>query len=879
MKKKISTLLLAVVASINLLNAGMQGALPGAFSVSETKKVYFSQGNLQYQASTKTWRFAINQYDFIGNGNTNISSTYTGWIDLFGFGTSGWNSGYTCHYPYSTNSNISSYIDKNLTDSNANADWGIYNAIINGGNEPNLWRTLTGIEWTYLISQRANANKLYSSGTVNNIVGLILLPDDWQLPNGLTFTPKGNSYSSNSYDASQWMEMEKSGAIFLPAAGWRVVTNIRTTYNVEGTGLRGCYHGATVSSSREDKANYFVNFYSNQLGFGDGNARYCGLSVRLVVDIPSSNVVSVMANNPSYGTVSGGGSYPSGTSCQISATPYEGYYFTQWSDGNTDNPRTVVISQDTTFTAFFEAVQQIKEVVIYEQCESNIDVLTDTIIYFSQDNISDLTFRNKRLSGSVIDRCNVRNCIFENCDFTGVTIDRCNLICCAFWNCNMLASSLIKSNVMNCSLIGSDEEIIHTNPLFEDDDSLFPELCTLPDVKSVKIYSNECTKPVSVIFEDTLSLRLTASPILDHQFIKWSDGNTDNPRTLIITQDTTFVAIFEPIKMSKNLEMIYINGDSIEGFAPDQYTYTFRFPSSTAEETLPTLTDITWDMGDEYQTVTATQAGNTIVLTVVSGRGLVTTYVLSFVIEHPNQYTVTTLSNNDAWGITIGGNVYNANLNVSIGAFANEGYQFYHWNNTIMDNPYTFQLTQDSSFVATFLPNTEEEIITDVTSNSVHMEWEVKPWGNHGYWVWVYIDKDHKQWYCKMRFYADGSLCKFYWGPASKHYDGSEPDQAPLRYIAKSSASYLTAPSVISYDLEYIDDGTQYFYTIEDVDENENVISVVAGTFETPAITTDIENISSSLQQGDRSRLILYNGQIFILRGDKIYTVMGQEVM
>lgn len=395
---------------------------------------------------------------------------------------------------------------------------------------------------------------------------------------------------------------------------------------------------------------------------------------------------------------------------------------------------------------------------------------------------------------------------------------------------------------------------------------------------TLTLFAEGCTTPNTYICASDQEVTINAVSQESNVFKQWSDGNTENPRTIVIFQDTTFIAIFEPIRMATDLDMIYINGNPIDGFAPDQYTYTFRYPSTTAEETLPTLTDITWNLGDEYQTVTATQAGNTIVLTVISGRGLVTTYVLSFVIERPNQYTVTTLSNNDAWGMAIGGNVYNANVNVSIGAFANDGYQFYHWNNTITANPYTFQLTQDTSFVATFLPNTEEEIITDVTSNSVHMEWEVKPWGNHGYWVWIYLDKDHKQWYCKMRFYADGSLSKFYWGPASKHYDGSEPDQAPLRYIAKSPASYLTAPSVISYDLEYIDEGTQYFYTIEDVDENENVISIIAGTFNTPAITTDIENTSSSLQGEDRGRLILRDGQIFILRGDKVYTLQGQKI-
>ena len=63
------------------------GALPGLFSVSATQRVYFSQGNLQYQASTDTWRFAEHQYDYVGSDNRSISSTYSGWIDLFGWGT------------------------------------------------------------------------------------------------------------------------------------------------------------------------------------------------------------------------------------------------------------------------------------------------------------------------------------------------------------------------------------------------------------------------------------------------------------------------------------------------------------------------------------------------------------------------------------------------------------------------------------------------------------------------------------------------------------------------------------------------------------------------------------------------------------------------
>ena len=71
----------------------------GVFSVSETLQVMFSPGILQFNAAEGThecgdgtsrqgtWRFADNQWDYIGSANLNISSTYNGWTDLFGWGT------------------------------------------------------------------------------------------------------------------------------------------------------------------------------------------------------------------------------------------------------------------------------------------------------------------------------------------------------------------------------------------------------------------------------------------------------------------------------------------------------------------------------------------------------------------------------------------------------------------------------------------------------------------------------------------------------------------------------------------------------------------------------------------------------------------------
>ncbi len=66
---------------------------------------------------------------------------------------------------------------------------------------------------------------------------------------------------------------------------------------------------------------------------------------------PAPNTVTVYAGE--HGSVNGGGTYDYGTTVTLTAKPNFGYHFTRWSDGNTDNPRTIVLTCDTTFTAEF----------------------------------------------------------------------------------------------------------------------------------------------------------------------------------------------------------------------------------------------------------------------------------------------------------------------------------------------------------------------------------------------------------------------------------------------------------------------------------------------------------------------------------------------
>lgn len=267
-----------------------EGAIDGLFSVSPGHKVYFSQGNLQYQASTNIWRFAEHQYTCVGSDNSNISQTYSGWIDLFAWATSGWNNGNLFYHPYDigyvedfevgygygptdgTNYNY------DLTGIFANADWGVYNAISNGGNMPNLWRTLTVDEWDYILNYRATASGIrYAKGSVNGMNGVLLLPDAWSSSvHTLNNTNNNNaSFTTNVIALSDWAIMEANGAVFLPAAGSRNYTTINLV------GVEGPYWSVSHIIDGEG-ATYNMNFSDVFLVPNAYASRQAGISVRLV---------------------------------------------------------------------------------------------------------------------------------------------------------------------------------------------------------------------------------------------------------------------------------------------------------------------------------------------------------------------------------------------------------------------------------------------------------------------------------------------------------------------------------------------------------------------------------------------------------------------
>ncbi len=276
--KKLFTFLLALAASVGASWAApavaVDGKLPGAFSVSATKVVYFSQGNLQATTAdygtTWTWDFAADQLTFVGyavantkiNGNGTVSEN--GAVDFFCWSTA------ATKYGIHNNTTSSGFYTGDFVDWGSNTD---LIASLGSG-----WRTLTKDEWVYLLNTRTTTSGVrYAKAKVDGKAGMIVLPDDWLTSYyALASTnTEGAAFTTNTIDAATWAsDLEAHGAVFLPAVGYRTGTLVGSD------GTEGYYWSATPDGA--DYA-YQLNFYGSGVSPEYRyNGRYYGCSVRLV---------------------------------------------------------------------------------------------------------------------------------------------------------------------------------------------------------------------------------------------------------------------------------------------------------------------------------------------------------------------------------------------------------------------------------------------------------------------------------------------------------------------------------------------------------------------------------------------------------------------
>ncbi len=295
------TLAANTITPIRVTATMVEGALSGLFSVNNNHDlVYFSWGNLQAWwdgSSWNNWEFAEYQHEFIKNYQGNVSlndPTYGDRIDLFGWS--------------STNNDNYYGINSSEDDDDYGGDfydWGNLSIMNGGGN--GKWRTPSESELRYILFHRPSGSTVCgepyarymrvhfpadSEGKIH-VAGIVLFPDHFILPD-LQKTEIYTHYINNwdtpgvTLDWDDWAEMEKAGAVFLPAAGYRD----GNTVTLEQYGYPdGNYWTSSIGSGEEAK------YYAYSLLFGkdvDGYENYyyllnfyeysrsMGFSVRLI---------------------------------------------------------------------------------------------------------------------------------------------------------------------------------------------------------------------------------------------------------------------------------------------------------------------------------------------------------------------------------------------------------------------------------------------------------------------------------------------------------------------------------------------------------------------------------------------------------------------
>ena len=295
-----------------------------------------------------------------------------------------------------------------------------------------------------------------------------------------------------------------------------------------------------------------VYYTDAQTVYKDGEVLYqpdewCILTDLVVKPAPPqpTYTITVESDNPDWGTVSGGGEYAFNDTATIEATPNIGYEFLMWNDSITDNPRDIVVTQDSTFVAFFGQLEY-----------------------------------------------------------------------------------LIQTEV---------------NP----------------------VGSGTVTGGGVAHYGDTLTLVATAGP--GYGFVSWGDGNPSNPRDIVVTQDSTFVALFVLQQYTITVESSNPEWGSVSGGGTYYYGDTIEIAAT------PNLGHVfmCWDDGnmDNPREIIVTESR---------------TYTAFFSVQ---QCSITTMVTPEGAGTVSGGGIcYYGNI-ITLTAHNNAGYEFIGWDDGITDNP------------------------------------------------------------------------------------------------------------------------------------------------------------------------------------------------
>ncbi|MGN0227118.1 MAG: leucine-rich repeat protein [Paludibacteraceae bacterium] len=513
------------------------------------------------------------------------------------------------------------------------------------------------------------------------------------------------------------------------------------------------------------------------------------------------DLFNVVVAESEYGTVTGDWRYPYQTYATIEATPNYGYQFVQWSDGNTDNPRTLQVNDDIYLS------------MVFEPAFFNIRTQADNEAhgYTTPKDTSAIYLSNIVISA-------IPNYGYH---FTE-------------WSDGNTKSERVITVTGNKTYMAS----------------------FAPNTYSINVFANSpeygsVSAPVTGSYLDEITI--SATPYNNYRFVSWSDGNTENPRVFTLTRDTAFMAVFEVANSGVcgdywNLTWEYDKTEkilTISGNGTLNSNYEFGLEAANRVEKLIIAEGVTSIGASAFKDFTTIK--HVSIPSTVKNIYEQAFYNCSNIEEiycyrdKPAVAYSNTFDGIDKFSCTL----HVLQSSVDMYKVATGWREFYY--------------VESINSIET--PLAGEEVIVEPAENTVTITW---PTSENAATYTIEITKDGVV-FCTLIFNGNGQLTGLAFAPGR---NGNR--HAPA---AKMNANGM------QFTVTGLNSATHYALTLQAKDDQNAVLASYSSEFTTTGTATAIDNTPFPSGEGRGEALkVLHNGQILILRGDKTYTLQGQEV-
>jgi hypothetical protein len=404
--------------------------------------------------------------------------------------------------------------------------------------------------------------------------------------------------------------------------------------------------------------------------------------------------LNVLSSNEQYGTASIR-QQPDCTDniAVIEATPNQDYRFVSWNDGNTDNPRTITVTSDSTFVANFRSAETIfwscdfegDEIWTFgnDQPDGNVqwqittpETYPSTLISGDNAYLTPFVFNGDTLNITP-EHWALADLISQLTDFGGPgQVAESSWIEFSWIDLSEAAQPQITFRQIFKQLTGVETSI----RVSTDGGQTWTDHIVNEEVEDNTYGEYEIRTGIrEAAGEGNVKIRFLINS--DAHVVQMGYGWEIDDIEIKEAPDTIIATAGEGGTISPNGEVLVDIGESV----------TFTITPNDGYRIASVMVDETENVTDQLVDGTYTFVD------------VIENHTIAATFEEIHTYTIIVLSNNDAYGMVSEGGTFEEGAVFEIAAMPNDGYRFVSWNDGNAENPRTITVTSDSTFVANFI--------------------------------------------------------------------------------------------------------------------------------------------------------------------------------